>query len=146
MSENTATTPTDETPAEPDIEGLARGIAELTWDRKGLNTTVIDLRGRVSYTDFLIISTGTSERQVKAIARYVERELRELGWRPLSAEGVEGGRWGLLDFGDVIVHIFNQLARQEFDLEGMWADAPRLELEEPPEDLYGHFAMEQFEP
>ncbi len=149
MTEQENTTPP--TPSRPllgadtDTEGLAREIAALTWERKGLNTVAIDLRGRVSYTDFLVICTATSDRQVQAIARYVERSLRDLGWRTISTEGIDSGRWALLDYGDAILHIFNQGARQDFDIEGMWAEAPKLELEDAPTSLYGHFAMDQFE-
>ena len=131
--------------ADVDTEGLAREIAELTWDCNTINTVAIDLRGRVSYTDFIVVCTATSDRQVQAIARYVERSLRDLGWRTLSTEGIDSGRWALLDYGDAILHIFNQGARQEFDIEGMWAEAPKLELEDAPESLYGHFAMDQFD-
>ena len=151
MDTTTQEQPTTTTPARPlaghdlDTEGLAREIAALTWDRKGLNTVVIDLRGRVSYTDFIVICTATSERQVQAIGRYVERSLRDLGWRTISAEGMDSGRWALLDYGDAILHIFNQGARQEFDIEGMWTEAPKLKLEDAPTSLYGHFAMDQFE-
>ena len=126
-------------------EQMALEIAALTWDMKALNTLVIDLRGRVSYTDYIVIATGTSDRQVQAIAKHVERSLRDLGWRPMSTEGLDTGRWALLDFADVILHVFNQTSRQEFDLEGMWSEAPRVELEDKPKDLYGHFSMDQFE-
>lgn len=144
MSDNTATPET--TPQEEfSSENFAREIAALTWDRKALNSIAVDLRGLVSYTDFLVICTATSDRQVQAIARHVMRELRELGYRPLSTEGIDSGRWALLDYGDAILHVFNQTARQDFDLEGMWVDAPRLELEDKPSSLYGHFAMDQFE-
>ncbi len=125
-------------------EQLAREVAELTWDLKGLNTTVIDLRGIVDYTDFLIITSGTSDRQVQAIARHVSSSLRQQGYMPLSSEGMDRGRWALLDFGDIITHVFQETVRHEFDLEGMWADAPRLALEPKPAELYGHFEMSQF--
>jgi ribosome-associated protein len=141
MSQDTR--PTRPTPTTE--EELARAIAEMTWDLKGLNTVVIDLRGRVSYTDFLVISSGTSERQVQAIARYVNDELSRLGKLAIAGEGLDSGRWALLDYGDVILHVFNQSVRQEFNLEGMWTQAPRLELDKKPSNLYGHFEMSQFE-
>ena len=144
MSENTVAA--NAASNEFDSRAFAEELAALTWDRKGLNTVVIDLRGRVSYTDYIVISTATSERQVQAIARHVMRSLRELGYRPISEEGVDSGRWALIDFGDAILHVFNQSARQEFDLEGMWIEAPRLELEDQPSQLYGHFAMDQLDP
>jgi ribosome-associated protein len=131
-SEVTSADPTPE-------EQLARKIATMTWDLKALNTLVIDLRGRVSYTDFIVICSGSSERQVQAIARYVNDELANQNRLAISGEGLDSGRWALLDYGDVILHVFNQAVRQEFNLEGMWPDAPRLELKNKPSSLYGVF-------
>lgn len=133
---------------EPDdeITRLARDVAEWTWDLKALNTVVIDLRGRVSYTDYVIVTTGTSERHVQAIARQVEEKLKEREGRiPIGREGLDAGRWALVDFGDVIVHVFNGPVRDDYDLERMWPDAPRLELHDKPAELYGHFELDQFE-
>lgn len=134
--------------ASPELEAelmeVAKDIAAITWELKALNTVVIDLRGRVSYTDFVIITTGTSERHVAAIARSVDDEMREAGRPPMGTEGLEHGQWALLDYGDMIVHVFNKNARKEYDLERMWSEAPRLELEDKPEDLYGHFEVEDF--
>lgn len=132
--------------AEPDTEAVARMVAELTWDIKAQNTVVIDLRGRVSYTDFVVVTTGTSDRHVQAIAKFVEDELRGSGVaRPYGREGIDGGKWALIDFGDVILHVFNGPVRDDYDLERMWPDAPRLELEDAPADLYGHFELDEFE-
>ncbi len=128
-----------------EILELANAIAEWTWDLKALNTVVIDLRGRVSYTDFVIVTTGTSERHVQAIARQVEQRVgEETGRQTYGMEGVDGGRWALVDFGDVILHVFNGPERQDYDLERMWPDAPRLELADKPKELYGHFELEEF--
>jgi len=142
----TAETQTPEPPVQEgfDSRAFVQEIAELTWDLKALNTVVVDLRGRVSYTDFVVITTATSERHTQAIAKHVVSSLRDLGYRPMSTEGMDSGRWSLLDFGDAIVHVFNGDVRQEFDLEGMWLEAPRLELEDAPDDLYGHFEANQF--
>lgn len=126
------------------VEDLAHEIAALTWDLKGLNTEVIDVRGIVSYTDLIVITTGTSERQIQAIARHVESEMRMLGYRPLHSEGSDGTRWVLLDFDDVIVHIFHEEAREEYALERMWPDAPRVTFDDAPKALYGHFDMKRF--
>lgn len=130
-------------PAQDPLE-LPHEVAALTWDLKGLNTTVIDLRGRVSYTDFIVITTATSERQLMAIARHVNTELRRLGFMPLQSEGIQGSRWALLDFGDVILHVFLEESRDEYDLEGMWKAAPRITFEDAPADLYGHFELDRF--
>jgi len=128
-----------------DTEQLARDIVRVTWDVKALNSVAIDLRGRVSYTDFIIVCTGTSDRHVRALGTTVEREMREADWDPISIEGVESGRWAVLDFGDVIVHVFNGFARDDYDLEGMWVDADQLDFDDKPDELYGHFQAEQFE-
>jgi ribosome-associated protein len=128
-----------------DTEQLARDIVHVIWDLKGLNPVAIDLRGRVSYTDFIIVCTGTSDRHVRALGKTVERKMRDAGWDPISIEGVESGNWAVLDFGDVVVHVFDGFERESYDLEGMWVDADQLDFEDPPEELYGHFQAEQFE-
>ncbi|MFU8803180.1 MAG: ribosome silencing factor [Bradymonadaceae bacterium] len=146
MKKENASKKTQEELTDEELLDVARGLAELTWDLKALNTIVIDLRGRVSYTDFVIVTTGTSERHVQAIARRLETAMREAHRKPLGTEGIDQGRWALLDFGDIIVHIFHQEARGDYNLERMWVEAPRLEFEDKPNDLYGHFEMEQFTP
>ncbi|MFP4599231.1 MAG: ribosome silencing factor [Persicimonas sp.] len=152
MSNDTRPSGSDE-PSNPDIyalnadevdtETLARDIAGLTWDLKALNTRAVDLRGLVSYTDFVIVCTATSDRHVQAIAKHVQNRLGEAGYDPIGVEGVESGKWALIDFGDAILHIFNGAVRDEYDLERMWPDAPLLPLEEQPDDLYGHFELQK---
>ncbi|TXD39568.1 ribosome silencing factor [Lujinxingia vulgaris] len=144
-TDSAASTPnTPQSDIDKELLEVARGIAAVTWDLKALNTTVIDLRGRVSYTDFIIVATGTSERHVQALARRVDSEMRDSGRKSMGTEGLDTGRWALLDYGDIIVHIFHQDARKDYDLERMWSEAPRLELEDAPEELYGHFDGEAF--
>lgn len=141
-----ANLPAEEIDEEFDTEAFARAIAEATWDLKAVNTAVIDLRGRVSYTDFVVVSTGTSDRHVLAIAKHVEQKIKDdTGITTYGREGMDVGRWALLDFGDAILHVFNGPVRQDYDLERMWQEAPRLELEDKPSSLYGHFEMDQFE-
>lgn len=144
-TERASLTPQDAHELDEELMEVARGIAEVTWELKGLNTVVIDLRGRVSYTDFVIVTTGTSERHVNAVAKRVDEAMAEAGRKTLGMEGTGQGQWALLDYGDIIVHVFNKQARQEYDLERMWSEAPRLELEDKPLDLYGHFDVEQFD-
>jgi len=125
---------------------MARKCAEWTWDLKALNTIVIDLRGKVSYTDFIIITTGNSERHVRSIALHVEGQMKQhFGTIAYGKEGVAFGRWALVDFGDLLLHVFNGPMREEYDLERMWPDAPRLGFEDSPKELYGHFEMQAFE-
>lgn len=143
---NAKVTPANQPNPDFDTEVLARRIAELTWDLKALNTVVIDLRGRVSYTDFVVVTTASSERQVQALARFVEERLKEeTGVAAYGREGVDQGQWALIDFGDAILHIFNGPLRQDYDLERMWIEAPRLELAGKPSSLYGHFDLQDFE-
>ena len=134
----------DNSELDRELMQVARDIASVTWELKALNTVVIDLRGRVSYTDFVIVTTGTSERHVNALAKRVDTAMREAERPPMGSEGTEQGKWALLDYGDIIVHIFHQDARKDYDLERMWSEAPRLDLEDAPSDLYGHFETERF--
>ncbi|HEX4383338.1 MAG TPA: ribosome silencing factor, partial [Myxococcales bacterium] len=74
------------------------------------------------------IGSGSSDRQLEAVAEAVEKELKTLGHKLVGSEGQRGGRWVLLDFGDVVVHVFHQDDRSHYDLEGLWADAPRVQV------------------
>ncbi|HKA90156.1 MAG TPA: ribosome silencing factor [Haliangiales bacterium] len=106
-------------------------------DKKALAPVVLDVRGLASYTDFIVLLSGGSDRQVAAIADAVVESLAKERWRPLGKEGGKGGQWTLLDFGDVIVHVFHHPVREFYDLESFWVDAPRLPLEVPPEARVG---------
>jgi ribosome-associated protein len=92
---------------------------------------VIDVRGRSSYADFLVIASGTSDRHVQSIAELVDTTLSHEGARPLGREGLREGQWALIDFGAVVMHVFHQFTREVYDLETMWRDAPRLPVRLP---------------
>src|SRR3954469_15470169 len=111
-----------------DSRRTAVAAARAAVEKKAEEVVVLDLRGVSGYTDFLVIGSGTSDRQIEAIADSVEKELVAQGHRVIGSEGQRGGRWGLLDFGDVVVHVFHVEERSHYDLEGLWADAPRIEL------------------
>jgi len=104
---------------------FAEAIAHAGLERKAEEVVVIDVRGLTSYADFFVLMTGNSDRQVQAIADGVEEKSRADGQRPLGVEGYEGGHWVLLDFGDVVAHVFYRDARGFYDLDGLWADAPK---------------------
>ncbi len=89
----------------------------------------MDVRGRASYTDFIIIASGTSDRHVQSVAEHVVASLREEGERALGSEGVRDGQWALIDCGGVVVHVFHQFTRRVYDLDGLWSKAPRVSLE-----------------
>lgn len=83
-----------------------------------------------SIADYLLICSGTSDKQVQAIANSIEDGLKKNGTRPLSTEGIRDGRWALIDYGDVIAHIFLEPVREFYNLEGLWSEAPRIEVED----------------
>lgn len=116
-----------------DTEALAMAIVEAAWERKARNVRVIDVRGRVSYTDFIIICHGTSARHARTIADFIVADLRPVKVRPLGVEGTSTGDWILVDFGDAVVHVFDEPVRAEFALESVFADAPRLKIDSPPD-------------
>ncbi len=107
-------------------------LAERTvWhllEKLGEGLTIMDLRGRSDVCDFFVLCTGRSDTQVKALAKHVHNALIGHGQKPKGLEGMNDGRWALLDFFDVVVHIFKTDARDYFNLERLWGDAPRLDL------------------
>lgn len=104
---------------------LARRAAELMVDKKALDVVLLDVRGMTSYADWFVLGSGESERQVGATAEYLREKLREEGFRTIGAEGFETGNWVLLDYGEVVVHLFFTEVRAFYDLDGLWADAPK---------------------
>ena len=109
---------------------LAHLVTQLADAKKAEELVVLDLGGRVSYCDYFVICNGTNRRHVRAIAESVLETLKtEHGVSPISSEGFEGARWVLVDLGDVVIHIFDESMRGFYDLEGLWADVPRIELE-----------------
>ncbi len=112
---------------------LAVAIAIAALDKKAVGLEVLDVAGKVDYADFLVLMTGRSDRQVQALAQGIEGALREKGKRPLSVEGLPHASWVLMDFGDVVVHVFQDDARSSYDLDGLWMDARRIPLPIPEE-------------
>ncbi len=112
---------------------LAITIAVAALDKKAVGLEILDVAGRVDYADFLVLMTGRSDRQVVALAQGIEEALREKGTRPLSVEGLPHASWVLMDFGDVVVHVFQDEARSLYDLEGLWMDARRVAVPVPDE-------------
>ena len=111
---------------------LALAALEAALDKKGLAPVLIDLSGQSSYTDFILVLSGRSDRHVQHIADGIEQTLgTELGRRAIGAEGMTDGRWVLIDYGEVVIHVFYHPLRDFYDLEGLWCDAPRVELQIP---------------
>ncbi|RPH50173.1 MAG: ribosome silencing factor [Desulfobacteraceae bacterium] len=112
--------------AEQDTDKSIELYVNAVLGKKALNIVALDVRGLTSVADFFIVCSGRSNRQVAAIADFVERTLKKAGIKPLSVEGKNEGLWVLLDYGDVIIHVFYETVRKFYDLEGLWSDAKRV--------------------
>lgn len=111
---------------------LAVSIAIAGLDKKALAIEILDVTGKVDYADFLVVMTGRSDRHVHSIATGIEEALlRKNKVKPLSVEGLATATWVLIDFGECVVHVFQEDARRLYDIEGLWIDAGRVPL---PED------------
>ena len=115
----------------------AKAAIAAALDKKAIEPVLIDVTGRASYADFIAVVSGRSDRQVDAIAEGVCEALATTGRRPLGREGARNGRWVLIDFGDVVVHVFYHPLREVFDIESLWIDAPRVKLQVPAEARAG---------
>jgi ribosome-associated protein len=104
----------------------ATAIAVAALDKKAVGLEILDVAGKVDYADFLVIMTGRSDRHAQALAQGIEEALKKQGVRPVALEGLMHGSWVLMDFGDVVVHVFQDDARRLYDIEGLWLDARRL--------------------
>lgn len=107
-----------------DTIGRVREAVAAAFDRKAGDLRVLHLERVSDFTDYFLIASGTSERQVQAIADSVQERLRSEGVRPLHVEGYNRGQWVLLDYGDLVVHIFQDEPRRFYALERLWGDAP----------------------
>ncbi len=110
-------------------EEIARRVGEAVSaaeDRQAIDLKVLDLAQVSDFTDYFLICSGANERQVQAIAEAVDESLRRGKVRPLHQEGMNGGNWVLLDYGDFIVHVFRDETRRFYSLERLWSDAPEV--------------------
>ena len=98
-------------------------------EKKSMGIVALDVRGLTSVADAFIVCSGRSNRQVSAISEHIRFALRAGGLRPLHVEGEKEGHWVLLDYGHVVIHVFYEPVRSFYDLESLWADAPRIDLE-----------------
>ncbi|MCC7492094.1 MAG: ribosome silencing factor [Fimbriimonadaceae bacterium] len=110
---------------------MATGLATAALLGKAEDPVLLDVAGLTLLADYFLICSGTSDRHVRALAERVEDAGRELGDKPLHREGVNEGRWVLIDFGDVVVHLFDAAHREKYRLEDLWHDAPRVAVELP---------------
>jgi ribosome-associated protein len=116
-------------------ELLAEAIAAQALDKKAIDVVILDLRGVAGYTDYFVICSGNTDRQTKAIHDAIHMELKKRhGVLPRRVEGLSEARWILMDYLDVVVHVFTPETRGFYRLEALWGDVPRRELD-PAEEL-----------
>jgi len=107
----------------------AQCAAKAAAAKKAKDTVILELKGLTVIADYFLICSGESTTQVKAIAEHIESEFRKKSIKPLSIEGLHYAHWILLDYGDVIVHVFEDETRHYYELEKLWLDAPRIPVE-----------------
>ena len=116
-------------------EQIARRIAELLDDKKGVDIVALDVRGLANFADYFLVCTGRSDRQTKSIHDGIREGMKaEFEMLPVHTEGEGERRWILLDYGDVIAHVMIPEVREYYRLEQLWSDAPQLELELSPDE------------
>lgn len=107
----------------------ARLCLRIINERKAVEPVLFEVGRLTSICDYFLVASGNSSRQVQAIARHLQRRLREQGLKALGVEGEQEGHWILMDYGDILIHIFYQPYREFYDLEGLWIEAPRINLD-----------------
>jgi ribosome-associated protein len=108
---------------------LAKAAASAALDKIAEKVVAIDVSDQMPLTDVFVLASASNERQVGAIVDEVEDQLRELGSKPLRREGQREGRWVLIDFGDIIVHVQHEEEREYYALERLWKDCPEIDLD-----------------
>ncbi len=109
-----------------DAPAIVRDIADVAIDKKASDVTLLDIGKVTTMADYFLIATGTSDRQINAIADAVQDRMKELGVRRISREGQPSDGWVLIDYGQIVVHVFGPEQRAYYDLEQRWSDAPTL--------------------
>ncbi len=115
-----------------EVAAIVEHAAQAAWDKKAFELVALDVSGMTSLADSFLICSGAHERQVGAIAEAIRRRLREHGRHPLHVEGERRSEWILLDYGDVVIHVFTEEKRMYYALEGLWGQAERITLKEQP--------------
>jgi ribosome-associated protein len=105
----------------------ARLALKIVKERKAIDPALFEVGKLTSITDYFLITSGSSSRQVQAINQHLSRRMREEGFRAFGVEGQKQGHWVLMDYGDLVIHIFYQPVREFYDLEGLWLEARRVE-------------------
>jgi ribosome-associated protein len=118
-----------------DFDERVRRTINAAWEKKALDVTVLDLREIASFTDYFVIASGTNRRQVQAISDEVVEQLKHSGTRAARVEGYQTAEWILVDYGDFVLHVFDEKARRFYDLERLWREASRVDVVPPGSEL-----------
>ncbi|MGD0486238.1 MAG: ribosome silencing factor [Syntrophorhabdales bacterium] len=112
-----------------ETKDLADAAGRLAVQKKAWDVVVLDLSGLTDIADYFVLASGTSERHVLTISEVIEHDMKEKGITPFSTEGYEEGRWVIIDYGDVVVHVFLESLRELYDLENLWIEAKRYVMD-----------------
>jgi ribosome-associated protein len=115
-----------------EAQRMALAAAAAALDKKAMGVEIIDVAGKVDYADYLVLMTGHADRHVAAIADAVDEALSKQGFHSISIEGLPRGQWVLIDFVDIVVHVFLAETRALYDLDGLWMDAKRVRVPGTP--------------
>jgi ribosome-associated protein len=102
--------------------------ADIIMERKAVDPVLFNIGGMTSFADYFLIAGGNSTRQVQSIGRHLIEKMREHGFKAYGTEGENEGQWILMDYGDLVIHLFYEPVRAFYDLEGLWMEAPRIEI------------------
>jgi ribosome-associated protein len=116
-------------------------LTRAALDKKACDLVVLDVRQLTSIADYFILCSGRSDRQVQSIAQGLQEAGAEEGTKPFAVEGTQRGHWVLMDFSDVVVHVFYEPVREFYDLDGLWGDAPRAKLPDSYAKLVGQYQI-----
>lgn len=112
-----------------DTKEKAMLTGKFADEKKALDVSVVELKGLTDIADYFVLASGTSDRHVKTIAEHVEKSMKDAGIKPYSVEGYQLGRWIIIDYQNVIVHVFLEPLRELYDLESLWIEAKRYRIE-----------------
>ncbi|MBN2539480.1 MAG: ribosome silencing factor [Deltaproteobacteria bacterium] len=113
-----------------DSKELVLQCVNAALERKAEDLVILKVKDLSSFADYFVICGGSSDRQIQGLADHIGQKLKKEGIFPLGIEGEQSGSWILMDYGDVILHIFYKPVRDFYDIEGLWSDAPRMNIEE----------------
>ncbi len=112
------------------MDEIAISVAQAASSKKAIDTVLLRVGPQIGITEFFLVTSGTNSRQVKTIAEEIEKKFKNsYGISPMSVEGLDDARWVLLDFGDLVAHVFIEEARTYYDIERLWSDAERIEVQ-----------------